>query len=530
MRRYIVALALILASLPAGVWAQNDNYRGPLGAASPEPATRPADEGADSRSLLGVEGAIEDASITRHELTAGGETLSYEATAAHMLMKDEEGKLKARIFFMAYLLNRSDNADPADRPVTFVFNGGPGAASVWLHLGTAGPRRIDLNHEGEPPAPPYRLVENRHSWLDATDLVFIDPVGTGYSRPGKGEKGEQFYGVQQDIASVADFIRLWITQYRRWASPLFLAGESYGTTRAAGLSEHLLDRHGIALNGIMLISTVLDFGTLQPGNGNDLPYVLFLPTYTATAFHHGKLGKGLQQDLGRTLREVQHFAVGEYATALIRGAAMSPEQRAAVVQSLARYTSLAPEFIDRADLRIAPGVFQKQLLSDQRRIIGRFDTRITGFEPDPIASRPEYDPSLSRYLPVYSANFNDYVRRVLGFRSDLPYEVLSSKVHPWKFGESGAGYLFVADDLRSALIKNPHMKVLFASGYFDLATPFFATVHTIDHLDVGPELRANIVEKYYLGGHMMYHHQPTLARLHEDIVSFIRVALPGSGS
>lgn len=530
------SLAGLLVALPLSiVYAQSprsEQIDSPDVETSPPSATRsaearakPAREADEPRPA--TEGIIENAAITEHKVHIGGEPLSYTATAAHMLMRDEEGKTKARVFFVAYEAQRDRDADPAGRPITFVFNGGPGAAAVWLHLGTAGPRRIDLTPEGEVPPPPYRLVENTYSWLDATDLVFIDPVGTGFSRPAKGEKGEQFYGVREDIASIADFIRLYISHYERWLSPLFLAGESYGTTRAAGLSEYLLDRHGIALNGIMLISSVLDFATLSPGDGNDLPYALYLPSYTAIAWYHKRLDPELlSARLEDTLAEVEEWATGDYLVALARGSALAPEARAKVVERLARYTGLPPELIERADLRIDPGLFQKRLLAREEQLIGRFDSRIVGYDPRPPASRPEYDPSLARYLPVYSATFNDYVRRVLHFESTLPYEVLSDRVHPWKYNEDGQGYLFVADNLRSAMIKNPHLKVLFASGYFDLATPYFATTYTIDHMNLSRGLRSNIRETFYRGGHMMYHHQPSLAKLHDDVTAFIRASTP----
>lgn len=476
-----------------------------------------------------AEGIVEKASITDHEVKTRTGPLKYTATAANMLMKDEEGKTKARVFFVAYEKQHAADADLSARPVTFVFNGGPGAAAVWLHLGTAGPQRVRLNPDGDVPPPPYKLVENAYTWLDATDLVFIDPVGTGFSRAEKGEKAEQFYGVREDITWVADFIRLWMTQYRRWLSPLFLAGESYGTTRAAGLSEYLLDHNGIALNGIILISSVLDFSTLSPGEGNDVPYALYLPSYAAIAWYHKRLAPELQASLERTLQEAEQWAAGPYLVALARGSALSPGARRTVVQQLARFTSLPPDFIERANLRIGPGVFQKQLLAGQGRLIGRFDARITGFDPEPISSRPTYDPALSRYLPLYTSTFNDYVRRVLKYESSLPYEVLSGKVHPWKYGTEGQGYLNVADNLASAMIKNPNLRVLFCSGYFDLATPYYATIYTVDHLDLSQELRTHIRQARFSGGHMMYHYAPSLEKLHNDIADFLRWAVPRAG-
>jgi len=473
-----------------------------------------------------VEGLIEKPSVTKGEVALSGGPLKYTATAANMLMKDEEGKLKARVFFIAYEREHAEGADLSARPITFVFNGGPGAAAVWLHLGAAGPRRVDLAANGEPLAPPHKLVENASTWLDASDLVFIDPVGTGYSRPEKGEPGAQFYGVREDIAWMADFIRLYSTHYQRWSSPRFLAGESYGTTRAAGLSEHLLDRHGIALNGIVLISVVLHFQTLSPADANDLPYALFLPSYTAVAWYHRRLPPDLQADLERALEAVEAYSLNEYLPALSHGDALSPDNRRSHVERLARFTALPADFIDRANLRIDPSVFEKQLLAAEKKLLGRFDARILGDDPDPLSARPGFDPSFSGYLPVYSATFNDYVRRALKFESTLPYEVLSGRVRPWRMGEAGQGYLSVADALRSTMMKNPHLKVLFCSGYYDLATPYFATHYTINHLDLPRHLRANVRETRYQGGHMMYHHRPDLEKLHADVASFIDWAAP----
>lgn len=468
--------------------------------------------------------------------------LTYRATAAHMLVKDETDKLKATIFFVAYERTNGPGAaertegsgsegatgsaapERHSRPITFVFNGGPGAAAVWLHLGALGPRRIRLDEEGRPPAPPYALTDNEWTWLDFTDLVFIDPVGTGFSRPAEGEKREQFYGVEEDIYWVAEFIRLYITEYGRWLSPILLAGESYGTTRAAGLSERLLDRFGIALNGIVLISSVLDFQTLRPGSGNDLPYVLYLPTYASIAWYHRRI-EDPPAELPSLLREVESWAMSVYGPALTQGAALPRKQRDAVIERLSRYTGLSPEYIDRADLRIAPDEFRKRLLETRRALVGRFDGRITGDDPHPTADSPSYDPSLSGYLPVYTSTFNDYVRRELGFQSTLPYEVLSSRVMPWRFPDSGTGYLYVADSLRDAMIKNPHLRVFFASGYFDLATPYYATDYTIEHMGLSQRLRRNIERGFYYGGHMMYHHRQSLGKLHSDVAAFVRRAV-----
>jgi carboxypeptidase C (cathepsin A) len=461
-------------------------------------------------------------SVTEHQITVDGQPLKYKTTAGFIPMKDDAGKEKANFFFIAYEKERAAGTDISKRPVAFVFNGGPGSSSVWLHLGTAGPWRVKLKNElGEAPAPPFEKVENEYTWLQFTDLVFIDPVGTGYSRPAQGEPGAQFFGVTEDVSSVADFIRMYTSRYDRWLSPKFLAGESYGTTRAAGLSDYLAERYGISLNGIALVSVVLDFGTLRPGNGNDLPYVLFLPSYTASAWYHKKLGGELQADLKRSMKRAEKFAVEEYMVALQKGSSLSAEERRGVVEKLAMFTGLPADAFEKANLRVGPSEFRKRLLSADRSIIGRFDSRITGFDPAPNASSPEFDPSGTGFIPPYTSIINDYLKRTLKFENEMNYEVLTGRVQPWNYGPAGNGYLFVADELRAAMIKNPHLKVLFASGYYDLATPYFATDYTVNQMDLGPVLRGNIRQTYYPGGHMMYHEAGSLKALRDDIRQLI---------
>jgi carboxypeptidase C (cathepsin A) len=475
---------------------------------SSEPSTAPSDHPQDKLS------------VTHHSITLNGATINYEATAGTITMKDEEGKPRADFFFVAYVKQPADQ--PSTRPITFVFNGGPGAAAVWLHLGAAGPYRVQLGENGIPGPPPHALIQNDQTWLDLSDLVFIDPVGTGYSRAAEGQKPDEFYGVQQDLDSVGDFIRLYLTRYQRWSSPKFLAGESYGTTRAAGLSAHLLERYGIDLNGIILISTVLNFQTLSPADGNDLPYALYLPSYASIALYHQKI-KAADPDKLRD--EVSRYALGDYLTALAQGGGLSGPARADVVDRLARYTGLPADLIDKANLRIDPGFFRKHLLGDQRLIIGRFDARVTGEDPNPTDQNEEYDPSFSLYLPVYSSTFNDYVRRELKFETDLPYEGLSGRVGPWDFGKGGMGYLDVTHSLREAMLNNPHLRVLVASGYDDLATPFLGANFTFDHLDPTGRLRGNVTQTYYPTGHMIYHDPPSLAKLKRDIAAFMSQAM-----
>jgi carboxypeptidase C (cathepsin A) len=390
-------------------------------------------------------------------------------------------------------------------------------------MGTAGPKRIGFNEHGDPPTPPYRIEDNPNTWLAATDLVFIDPVGTGYSRAANGEKPEQFFGVQEDVRAVAEVIRLYTTQNQRWLSPKFLAGESYGTTRAAGLSDYLLEQDGIALNGIVLISSVLDFKTIEAGPDNDLPYALYLPSYTSIAHYYKKLPADLQQaDLAKTRKEVEQWAMHDYMVALAAGSALTADQRNDVAEHLARYTGLPKDVVLKADLRIDPFVFRAELLVEQREIIGRFDARIAGFNPDPLTLTREYDPSLGGYRAAYTATFDAYVRQTLKFDDDHSYDVLSNKVHPWNFGPAGNGYLNVADRLRDAMMKSPRMRVMFCNGLSDLATPYLAADYTIQHMTMSDALRANISHNLYEGGHMLYHYHPSLEKLGKDIGSFIQ--------
>jgi carboxypeptidase C (cathepsin A) len=474
-------------------------------AAAKPPATAPS-----------TQESSDNLSVTQHSIVVDGQTLNYEATAGTLLMKDEDGKPLANFFFVAYVKQPAE--DPGTRPITFVFNGGPGAAAVWLHLGAVGPKKIKLGDDGLPPPPPYSLVDNPYTWLDVTDLVFIDPVGTGYSRAAEGQKPQDFYGVQNDIKSVAQFIRLYLTRYQRWSSPKFLAGESYGTTRAAALASYLDEEAGIDLNGIILMSTILDFQTLDASGGNDLPFALYLPSYTAIAVYHHKIQTDDEQKL---LTEVSDWAEGDYLAALAKGSALSKDARADVIDHLSKYTGLPADLIDRADLRITPEIFRKRLLTDQRLILGRFDARITGLDMKPISNNADFDPSLSLYLPVYAETFNDYIRRELKFESDLNYEVLTGNVQPWDFGKGNSGYLDVTGDLQSAMVDNPHLKVLVNSGYEDLATPFLATNYTFDHLDFSSRLRSNVTQDYYHSGHMIYHDPASLKQLKQNVAAFI---------
>ncbi|TVQ12663.1 MAG: peptidase S10 [Balneolaceae bacterium] len=470
--------------------------------------------------------ANDELSITKHQVRIGGQTISYTATTGTMRMEDEEGNHKADIFFIAY--TRDGVNDMTKRPVTFSFNGGPGSSSVWLHLGALGPKRVVMSEKGEMLRPPFELTDNEYSWLDETDLVFIDPVMTGYSRPAPGEDKSQFHGYVEDIESVGEFIRLYTTRYERWASPKFLAGESYGTTRAAGLSAWLQDRHGMYINGLMLISSIMNFQTARFDPGNNLPYILFLPTYTATAWYHNRLSPDLQQNLWKTLHEVENFALTDYAQALMRGDQLSETERRRIVNQLSHYTGLSTEYVENANLRIHIRRFTKELMRQEGRTVGRLDSRFKGIDADNAGEFFEYDPSYNGaiYGP-YAATLNHYVRSVLKYENDLPYEILTGRVRPWSYSNVENRYLNVAEDLRSAMSRNPYLKVWIANGYYDLATPYFATEYTVNQMGLDPAVRGNINLTYYESGHMMYIHMPSLKQFRQDFITFMRRALAG---
>lgn len=457
--------------------------------------------------------------VTAHQLKLADATLAYSATVGKLPLKDEKGVIAAQIFYTAYTLDTGD--DRAERPLIFVFNGGPGSASIWLHMGALGPKRVDMGAEGFMPPPPYKLIDNAHSWLDLGDLVFIDPVGTGYSRAADLADNEKYWGLEEDLESVGEFIRLYLSRERRWTSPLYLAGESYGTTRAAGLAGHLIDR-GIAFNGVILLSTVMNFQTLRFTKANDLPYALYLPSFCAAAHYHRKLDDELLgRDLPDLLREVAVWAESDYSVALAKGDRMSDDERAAIAERLSRYTGLSPRFILGADLRINIMSFCKELLRDEKRAVGRLDSRFIGIMASAEGRTFDFDPSMNAIVPPYTAVYNQYVREQLGYETDLNYEILSFKVNEnWKY--QGGQFPDTSEGLRAAFAKNPFMRVLVAQGYYDLATPFQAAYYSLAHMGLDASLRDRVTISEYEAGHMMYLHEPSLAKLKADAAAFIR--------
>lgn len=455
--------------------------------------------------------------LTTNTITIGGEKVAYVAETGMLPVLKKDGNSVAAVFYVAY--RRLGEKNTETRPVTFCFNGGPGSSSVWLHLGALGPRRVKMNPDGTLPPPPFRLEDNKYSLLNASDLVFIDPVATGFSRPGKGQNMDQFFGDTGDLDSVGGFIRLWTTRNDRWLSPKFLCGESYGVFRAAGLADFLRDRYGMYLNGLILISGVLNFESIADDPGNDVPYPLYLPAYTAAAHFHHKLPADLQGDLDAALAESRRFARGEYVSALEQGASLPADERAKVVTELSRLTGLTTNVIIDNNLRIDPGIFRKQLLHDQGLILGAYDARITGRDDDPASEYPDFDPSDAAVYGPFAAAMNSYVRNELKFKDDLPYEVLAG-VQPWNYG-SPNNYPNAAERLASTMNQNPYMRVLVLGGRCDLVCPIDTVHYALDHMALDPHYRSNITYAQFDAGHMMYINLPDLKKMHNVIESFI---------
>jgi carboxypeptidase C (cathepsin A) len=490
-----------------------------------------AEEAPKPRAVL--KGDSKKPSITEGRVSArvsasSGESIGVDYTASCGLveMTDYDGKPKANVFYIAYTMKRPEGVSDAQRPITFAFNGGPGSSSVWLHMGALGPKRIKMGPEGEAVPPPYEVVDNAETWLGFTDLVFIDPVSTGFSRPAEGEDKSQFHGLSEDAQWMADFIRLYTTREQRWDSPKFLCGESYGTTRAAALSSELQGTHGMNINGIVMVSMVLNFQTLRPDEGNDLPYWLFVPSFTATAWHHKALAPELQaRDLNELLKEVEAWAQGPYATALARGAGLPQGERRQIAEQLAKYLGLSVEYCELADLRISQPRFCKELLRSKRRTVGRLDSRYQGIDADALRDSAGPDPSYDAIQGPYTAAMNQYVRETLKYENDGAYEILTGRVHPWNYRQYTNSFVNVAPRLRDAMHENRDLRVMIAAGYYDLATPPFASDYTVDHLGLDPGLRGNITRHYYRSGHMMYVRDADRAALHDHAQAFYRETL-----
>ena len=467
----------------------------------------------------------DDLVTTSHAIGTGSSRLEYTTTTGRVVLREEvveEGSFRglqprAQIFSTAYVL---DDVEPRTRPVTFAFNGGPGSSSVWLHLGLLGPRRVVMGDVGALARPPYGLTDNLESLLRVSDLVFIDPVTTGYSRAHEGHRADDYHGYTRDLEAVAEFIRLWTTRNDRWLSPKFLAGESYGTTRAAGLAQQLADGCGLYLNGLILISSVLDIGSVDFIEGLDLAHILFLPTYTAAAHFHGRL----DGDLRSRVAEAEEFAARDLTWALARGNRLRGPERDRVVQRYAELTGLATDYVDRADLRVDLASFTTELLRDRALQLGRLDLRFTGWPDHGNAARSDEDPSYRAIVGPYAAAVNAYVHGELGYRTDVAYNILTGQVQPWSYKEFEGRPVEVTSALAGALRTNPAMRVHVSCGYYDGATPHFAAEHVFAHLRIPDAATDRIEWAYYEAGHMMYVHEPSRLQQSADLADFVRRA------
>jgi carboxypeptidase C (cathepsin A) len=467
---------------------------------------------------------VDDLVASKHRLRVGRTTLDYTATTGRVVLREEvfeDGrftgfKAKAEVSMTTYVVDGADQG----RPVMFAFNGGPGSSSVWLHLGLLGPRRVLMGDAGALLPPPYALADNAESLLAVSDLVFIDPVSTGYSRVVEGSKAEPYHGYQGDIESVAELIRIWTSRNKRWLSPKFVAGESYGTLRGAALVEHLQTRHGMYINGLVLISSVLDISSIDFENQrNDRAHALYLPTYAAIAHYHGRLPR--RRSLRAALAEAEDYAARDYPWVLSRGDRLTARERAVAVRRLAALTGLSEDYVDRADLRIEHWRFFGELLREQRLTTGRLDGRFTGPMASAIAENMDADPSMDAITGPYAAAFNHYVRAELGYHNDLPYEQITARVRPWSFKDFEGRPVDVTPKLERAMRANPHLKVHVAYGYYDGATPHFAAEDVFAHLQIPAVLRANIEHHYYEAGHMMYVHEPSRRKQSKDLAAFV---------
>ena len=520
-----VCSLMVLCSVAAPARAQRPNRPRPeQPAATEQPAARDT-----ARRMPQEDGPPrEESSVTEHTIRIGGQTIAYKATAATMLLKNDSGAPIGSLYYTAYTKNGI--SDLSQRPISFIYNGGPGSASMWLHMGAYGPKRIVTTEAAPTPPAPYQIVDNENTLLDVTDMVFIDPIGTGFSKPvGKGT-GRDFWGVDQDARSITQFIYQYVSRNGRWNSPKYLIGESYGTTRSAVLVNRLQQQENMDFNGVVLMSSVLDFETLEFAPGHDISYVLYLPSYAATAAYHHMIP--LPANLPAFLDTVRTWAMGPYQDALNKGSSLPAAERGAVLRQLSAYTGLSADYLDKANLRVSLGQFNEELSRSKGMVTGRLDSRFQGPEFDLLSEGMEYDPQSEAISSAFMTAINSYLRDELKFPAGDQRYVGGGAVQPWDWnrqptgrGGRGGGFFrgatYVGSDLANALVSNPNLKVEVENGYYDMATPFFATEYTMDHLGVSPALRANITLKYYDAGHMMYLHVADLAQLKANVAGFI---------
>lgn len=499
---YPILSALSLSILSASVSAQDAK-------SSKDSKVKPKSE--KKEMMKGTSKTLE-ASVT-----IDGKKIDYTVKAAELLLTNDKKEDKAKIFYVSYTVKSTD--PNKKRPVMFAFNGGPGSSAVWLHLGALGPKIVPSSPDGTVPMkPPVTLIDNPHSILDVADLVFIDPVSTGYSRMAKSGKHTDFHGLEADITSVGDFIRRWVTENKRWDSPKFLLGESYGGVRAAGLSSHLQDRYGMNLNGVVLLSSLVDYRTLKPSQGNDLSYHIYLPALTATAHHHGMI-KG---DRDAMVKQAREYANGDYLIALNKGTNLTDEEKNTVAEKLSQLTSLDKQIILDWNLRIHPTPFRAKLLQAQGKVIGRFDARVA-WDTSSKSDYPAFDPSFSVAKAPFTAAMMNYLSKDLGWEDNRVYEIITGKVHPWNLGSANS-YTNMSSRIESAMQNNPNLKVLVQCGHTDLATPAGGILHTVDHMKLTKSQRDNVSVKWYDAGHMFYLNQPDLEKMRQDLVEFVESA------
>jgi len=509
-RNFVAALAALGLFASAAVLAKEEPKQAETDKDKNESA-EPAPEPASSR--------------TQHEVQIDGQTVKYTATAGWLIMKDDKDKPIARFGYTAY--TRDGTKDLGRRPIMFAYNGGPGSSSIWLHMGILGPQRVVVNDQGYAPPPPSERVANAYSVLDVTDIVMIDPIGTGFSKPLGDAKSADFWGVDQDIKSVGQFIKRYVSDNGRWGSPKYLLGESYGGMRSAGLAYYLQNTLGMDLNGVVLVSPFLNAGSGVDGEEIDLPHVLYLPTFAATAWYHGAIANK-PASLQAYLDEVERFAYAEYAPALMQGYVLPEAQKKAIAAKLAAYTGTTADYWEKADLRVSHPQFLQELKRGQRMIAGRIDSRFVGPSVNPLGEKMDYDPFFPAVAPAYTAALLDYLHSDLKFGKDENYVVSAFDIEwDWKHKAPGEGGWMspvpnTVPDLAMAMTYNPGLSVLVLQGYYDLATPYFATKNDIAHLDIPPEARKRVDIQYYDAGHMMYLHEPSMRKFRDDVAGFVR--------